>query len=72
MNVSGRHTRSRRGNYYILTYLDHFTMFAEVYPITNKEVKTICRVLVEEIFPRYGAPIQLLTDHGREFDNLLI
>ena len=72
MDLTGKHPRSRRGSYYILTYLDHFTKFAEAYPIPNKEAETICRVLVEEIFPRFGVPIQLLRDQGREFDNPLM
>ena len=71
MDLTGKHSRSRRHNYYILTYLDHFTKFAEAYPIPNKEAETICRVLVEEIFPRFGVPIQL-TDQGREFHNRLM
>ena len=65
MDLTGKHPRSRRGNYYILTYLDHFTKFAGAYPIPNKDAETICRVLVEEIFPRFRVPIQLLTDQGR-------
>ena len=69
MDLTGKHPRSRRDNYYIFTYVDHFTKFAEAYPIPNKEAVTICRVLVEEIIPRLGVPIQLLTDQGREFDN---
>ena len=67
-----RQPRSRRGNYYIRTYLDHFTMFVEAYPILNKEAETICRVLAIEIFQRFGVPIQLLTDQGWEFDNRLV
>ena len=37
MNLTGKHPRSRWGNYYILTYLDHFTKFAKAYHIPNKE-----------------------------------
>ena len=72
MDLTDKHPRSLRGNYYILTYLDHFTKFAEAYLIPNKEAETICRVLVEEIFPRFGVSIQLLTNQGREFDNQLM
>ena len=64
IDLSGKQPRSRRGNYYILTYLDHFTKFAEAYPIPNKDAETIFRVLVEEIVPRFRVPIQLLTDQG--------
>ena len=64
--------RSRRGKYYLLTYLDHFTKFAEAVPIPNKEAETVCRVLAEELFPRFGAPLQLLTNQGREFENRLV
>ena len=32
----------------------------------------MCRVLVEEIFPRYGVPIQVISDQGRKFDNRLV
>ena len=72
IDLTGKHPRSRRGNYYILTYIDYFTKWAEAYPIPNKEASTVCRLLVEEIFPRYGVPLQVISDQGREFDNRLI
>ena len=54
MDLTGRHPRFRLGDYYILTYVDHFTKFAVDYPIPKKEVETIRLVLVEEIIPRFG------------------
>ena len=70
IDLTGRHPRLRRGNYYILTYVDHFTKFAEVLPIPNKEAATVCSALVEQVFPRFGTPIQILS--GKEFDNRLM
>ena len=32
----------------------------------------MCRLLVEEIFPMYGVPLQVISDQGREFDNWLV
>ena len=57
MNLTGKHPRSRRGYYDILTYLDHFTKYAEAYHIHNKAAAIISRFLVEKIFPRFGVPI---------------
>ena len=59
IDLTRKHPRSRRGNYYILTYIDYFTKWAEAYPIPNKKAFTVCRLLVEEIFPRYGVPLQV-------------
>ena len=36
IDLTGRHPRSHRGNYYIFTYVDHFTKFAEAFPIPKK------------------------------------
>ena len=72
MDLTGRHPHSRRGNYYIRMYLDHFTKFAEAYTIPNKDAETICQVLVDEIIPRFGVPIQLVTNQCQDFNNILI
>ena len=41
-------------------------------PIPNKEAATVCTVLVEQVFPRFGTPIQILGDQGKEFDYRLM
>ena len=58
-----------------LIYLDicgSFSKFAEAFPIPNKKAVTVARVLVEQVFPRFGIPIQILSDQGKEFDNNLL
>ena len=32
----------------------------------------MCRLLVEEIFPRYATALQIISDQGLEFDNQLV
>ena len=54
-----------------MTYVDNFTKFAAALPIPNKEAATVCTVLVEQVFPRFRTPIQILSDQGKEFDNRL-
>jgi predicted aspartyl protease len=69
VDLTGPHTRSRRGNQYILTCIDPFTKYAEGIAIRDKTAVTVARVLVEQVFTRYGVPMTLLSDLGREFEN---
>ena len=72
IDLTCRHPRTRWGNYYLLTYVDYFTKFVEVYAIPNKEAETVFRVLAEEVFPRHGVPLQVMTDQGSELENQLL
>jgi len=71
VDITGPHPRSRHGKVYILTVMDGFTKFVEAIPITNQEASTVARALVENVIVRYGAPIQILTDQGTNFDGNL-
>jgi len=72
IDLTGPHTRSRHGNIYILTCIDPFTKWVEAFPIRNKEAETVARVLVEQVFCRYGVPIALLSDQGKEVDGRIM
>ena len=67
-----RHLQSKPGNYYILTNVDYVTKRADAFPILNGEAPTVGRILVEEVFPRYGIHLQIIGDQGNELDNNLI
>ena len=62
---------SSGGFEYILTITDHFTKFAQAYPLRNTEAKTVAKVLYFEFMQRFGAPRRLLHDQGKEFENRL-
>jgi len=40
--------------------MDGFTKWAETFPLRNKEAETIAKVLVEQVFARFGAPLSIL------------
>jgi transposase InsO family protein len=71
VDITGPHPVSSKGNKYILTAVDHFTRWAEAHPIRNQEATTVARVLVEEVFCRFGCPRQILTDQGSCFEAAL-
>jgi len=55
-----------------LTFVDAFSKWAEAFAIPNKEAKTVVRVLVEQIFCRFGTPVALLSDNAGKLDGRLM
>jgi transposase InsO family protein len=49
--------------------VDLFSKYAEGIPLRNKEAITVARALFDVVISRYGIPLQLLSDNGREFEN---
>ena len=71
VDITGPHPRSSKSNQYILTLVDHFSKWAEAIPLRNHTAPTVARALVTHVFSRFGAPRQLLTDRGSEFESEL-
>ena len=63
---------SGRGNRYLLVVQDYFSKYVELYALPTKESKPIAEVLHYEFFTRYGVPLKLYSDKGKEFDNALM
>ena len=40
----------------------------EAFPIRNKEAETVAKMLVEQVFCRFGVPVALVSDQGKEVD----
>lgn len=72
VDLTGPYPRSRRGSVFIVTCVDPFTKWAEAFPVPNKEAATVARVVVEQVICRYGVPIAILTDGGKEVDGQLM
>ena len=49
---------------------DYFTHFAEVYPILDQQAE-IAHELVHQFVSRYGVPLELHSDQGRNFESSL-
>lgn len=48
-----------------MSFIDWLTNWPEAFAVPDKKAKTVAD-LISEIFPRYGAPVQLVTDNGTE------
>ena len=71
IDVTGPHTKTKRGNVYILTCQDYFSKWVECFALPNQEAELVARVLVEQVFCRYGFPAKILSDKGSNFESKL-
>jgi transposase InsO family protein len=56
---------------YILVITDAFTKYVELVAIPDKEACTVANAFFNRWICRYGVPLELITDQGREFVNKL-
>ena len=57
------------GNQYILTAIDWYSGYLEAWPLPDKKADGIARLILDEIFPRYGCPLEMVSDNGKEMCN---
>jgi len=72
MDILGPLPISSSGNRYLLVITDCFTKWVEAFPLSNMRTKTVTEVFVREIVCRYGVPLEVHTDQGRNFDARLV
>ena len=60
------------GYRYILVIADYFSKWTEAFPIKDKCADTVADVLVDKIILRFGMPLVIHSDQGRELENGLM
>lgn len=71
IDVAGPFPESDRGNKYAMVVMDYFSKWPEVYAIPNQEASTISDMLIENWICRFGVPLEIHTDQGRNFESRL-
>jgi transposase InsO family protein len=64
-------TRSGRNRYIILA-TDYATKWVEARPTSKDNALTVARFMYEQIFTRFGPPLELVSDRGTHFLNEMI
>jgi len=52
---------------YLLTFIDHYTKYAEAFPIPDQRAKTCAQVYATQIVARHGSGSKLISDQGPAF-----
>ena len=60
------------GNKYIIAFVDWFSGWPEAFAVPDKTAVTVAHLLIEEIFPGFGCPLQIVTDNGSENVNKVV
>ncbi|CAG2221579.1 unnamed protein product [Mytilus edulis] len=71
IDIMGPLPITKNKNRYLLVIGDYFTRWMEVYPIPHQNADIIAEKLVQEFIARFGAPLEIHTDQGRNFESQL-
>ena len=66
-DVTGPYPVTRRENKYLLTYICHFTKYAEAFLILDQKAETRAQVYATEIITRHSTGSKLITEQERAF-----
>jgi len=58
---------SNKGKKFVLCITDAFTKYVELVALENKEAATVAEAIFNRWVCRYGVPLDIVTDQGREF-----
>ncbi|GAX74495.1 hypothetical protein CEUSTIGMA_g1944.t1 [Chlamydomonas eustigma] len=76
LDTAGPFEPTSRGHTRVLVCVEHFSKFVEVFPLKDKSSAEIAYHFLHGVIARYGAPAEVLTDGGgefqAEFDDLLL
>ena len=54
IDISGKYLKSCNENEYVLRVVNHFNKWAEAYPPRGHKTPTVAKVLLEQLFSRFG------------------
>ena len=72
VDMCGPYPDSLDGNKYLLTVIDTYTGWPEMFAVEDKRAETVGKKILEEVISRHGCPKTILSDNGPEFVNEII
>ena len=67
-DLCGPFDETPRGHKYLLVCIEHFSKWVEVIPLRSKKPSETRDGFIQAVLTRFGAPAEVLTDRGGEFE----
>ena len=71
IDILGPFTPSSKGNQYVVMIVDQFTKWLECFPLPHQSAEEVARCVVDGFISRFGCPLEIHTDQGKNFDGNL-
>ena len=72
VDLKGPLPTTKQKNKYILMIVDQLTKWLECLPLPNQNAETVAIALVDRFIARFGCPLEIHTDQGRNVDGNLM
>ena len=69
LDILGPFLESSKGNRYVLMVIDQFTRWLEMVPLPVQDAESVAKAFFENYVVRFGVPITVHTDQGRNFES---
>ena len=67
LDLCGPYPESASGSKYILTAVDLYSGWPEMWALPSKSSESIVQLLIDELIPRFSCPESMVSDNGAEF-----
>ena len=71
LDMMGPLPESDSGNKYIMVMVDQYSKWVEIQPLQEITAETTAHTAVDHFFTKFGYPLQIHTDQGKNFDGNL-
>lgn len=68
VDLTGPLPKTTSGYEYIMICVEYWSKHIELVPLTGKDSDSTARVLLERVLSQFGAPAEIVTDNGTEFE----
>ena len=66
LDLSGPYPKTLSGNKYIIAFVDWYSGWPEAFALPDKTADTVAHLIINELYPRFSCPLELVSDNGSE------